>query len=60
MNHPGRLTNKCDSSQNGRGGIFFIIDDTEWHASLSEIPADGTAPLTVPKSPALKRRSHVY
>lgn len=48
LNQQGRLTNKCNSSQNGRGGLFFVIDDVELHASMTQLMAGETAPLTIP------------
>jgi hypothetical protein len=48
LNQQGRLTGKCDSSQNGRGGLFFIVDDPLLHASLSALIAGGTASTEVP------------
>jgi hypothetical protein len=47
MNQQGRLTAKCDSSQNGRGGLFFIVDDPALHASVSDLIRGETGPLTV-------------
>jgi hypothetical protein len=47
MNQQGRLTAKCDSSQNGRGGLFFIVDDPELQASVTALIAGETGPLTV-------------
>ena len=47
LNQQGRLTAKCDSSQNGRGGLFFIVDDPALHAAVSELIRGATAPPTV-------------
>jgi hypothetical protein len=47
LNQQGRLTAKCDSSQNGRGGLFFIVDDPVLHAAVSDLIRGGTGPLTV-------------
>lgn len=35
----------CASSQNGRGGLFFVLDDAELHASLTELLEGDSAPL---------------
>lgn len=48
LNQQGRLTGKCDSSQNGRGGLFFVVDDPALHASLSALIAGDTASTAVP------------
>jgi hypothetical protein len=29
MNQQGSLSQDCDSSQNGRGGLFYVVDNTE-------------------------------
>ena len=43
LNQQGRLTPpKCDSSQNGRGGLFFVLDDKKLFDSMSEL-LDGDA-----------------
>ena len=47
LNQQGRLTAKCDSSQNGRGGLFFIVDDLALHAAVSELIRGETGPMTV-------------
>jgi hypothetical protein len=47
MNQQGRLTAKCDSSQNGRGGLFFIVDDPGLHDAVAELIKGDTGPLTV-------------
>ena len=47
LNQQGRLTGKCDSSQNGRGGLFFIVDDPALHASLTQLIAGDTAPESI-------------
>merc|ERR1712110_705353 len=33
----------CDSSQNGRGGLFFIVNDAQLHADVSDLLIGGTA-----------------
>jgi len=48
LNQQGRLTGKCDSSQNGRGGLFFIVQNAALHQSVSQLIAGTTAPTTVP------------
>lgn len=59
LNQQGRLTGKCASSQNGRGGLFFIVENLQLHASVSHLLAGATAGLTLPvpkqKSGATKR-----
>eukprot|EP00656_Telonema_subtile_P051573 TRINITY_DN6973_c0_g1_i4.p1 TRINITY_DN6973_c0_g1~~TRINITY_DN6973_c0_g1_i4.p1 ORF type:complete len:289 (+),score=53.30 TRINITY_DN6973_c0_g1_i4:718-1584(+) len=33
----------CHSSQNGRGGLFFVVDDPQLHSDLTELLAGDTA-----------------
>lgn len=35
---------KCDSSQNGRGGMFFVLDDSVMHDGLKSLLTGDTAP----------------
>jgi Deoxyribonuclease II len=35
----------CSSSQNGRGGLFYVLEDKELQQSISELIAGETAPL---------------
>lgn len=37
MNQQGQLSTKCSSSQNGRGGLFFILTDPDLHASVAQL-----------------------
>ncbi len=44
MNQQGTLSGpNCGSSQNGRGGMFFVMDNAELSSSLSNLLA-GTSP----------------
>lgn len=36
---------KCSSSQNGRGGLFFVLEDETLHASLAGLLAGKSGPL---------------
>jgi hypothetical protein len=43
MNQQGSLSGpKCDSSQNGRGGLFFVVDDPVLFHSVQDL-LKGTA-----------------
>lgn len=45
LNQQGTLNGpNCDSSQNGRGGLFFVIDDAQLFGSVSALLQGGTAP----------------
>lgn len=46
MNQMGSYTpdlRKCDSSQNARGGLFFVLDDPTLHSDLKELMTGTTA-----------------
>ena len=45
MNQQGAATGtNCGSSQNGRGGLFFVMDNAELHKDLKKLITGGTAP----------------
>jgi len=49
MNQQGAISGKCGSSQNGRGGLFFVVqDDTLW-SGISGLIAGETAPTAKPR-----------
>lgn len=54
MNQDGSYTpdeHSCDSSQNGRGGLFFALDDAGLHKSLQSLLTGETAPYGASPSP---------
>lgn len=55
MNQQGSLTGKCGSSQNGRGGLFFVLSDPTLYASMRALMEGGTAPTSIPKKKAKAR-----
>jgi hypothetical protein len=49
MNQQGAVSGpKCSSSQNGRGGLFYVLENKELHDSLKNLLSGGTAPTTAP------------
>jgi len=48
MNQQGAASGKCSSSQNGRGGLFYVIDNPELHDSLENLLKGGTAATKAP------------
>jgi hypothetical protein len=45
MNQQGTLSGpKCNSSQNGRGGLFYVIDNPELFDGVKNLISGGTAP----------------
>lgn len=50
MNQQGtRYGPKCESSQNGRGGVFFVVEDATLNADITALIHGGTAPTVAPK-----------
>jgi len=49
MNQQGTLSgDNCASSQNGRGGLFYVLDSEPAHRSLRSLLLGGTAPTRPP------------
>jgi len=49
MNQQGALSGKskdCGKSPNGRGGLFYVLDDQRLHDGLAELIKGGTARTT--------------
>jgi len=44
MNQQGAISETCKSSQNGRGGLFFVIDDAELSNSVEDLISGDSAP----------------
>jgi hypothetical protein len=45
MNQQGTVSGqKCWSSQNGRGGLFYVLDDVALHGSVTDLIRGGSAP----------------
>jgi len=52
LNQQGNAIDKkrsCASSQNGRGGLFFVINDAALWRSVSDLIRGDTAPTKAPK-----------
>jgi hypothetical protein len=43
MNQQGALAGNCASSQNGRGGLFFILNDPALHTSVERLIGGGSS-----------------
>jgi hypothetical protein len=52
MNQQGALSGNCKSSQNGRGGLFFVVDNAPLHASVQSLIAGQSDTPTPPAAPA--------
>jgi hypothetical protein len=51
MNQQGRVSGgNCASSQNGRGGLFYVIDDQELSKSLASLIKGDGAPTEAPRN----------
>jgi len=50
MNQQGTLSgNNCASSQNGRGGLFYVMDNEDLFSDLANLIRGETAPTKAPK-----------
>ncbi len=49
MNQQGALSGKCASSQNGRGGLFFVMDDKGLFDGITDLIKGDTAPTNASK-----------
>lgn len=45
MNQQGALSGNCGSSQNGRGGLFFVVENQALHDSVAALIQGQSAPL---------------
>jgi hypothetical protein len=51
MNQQGTVSgDNCASSQNGRGGLFYVIDNQELSDSLASLIRGASAPTTAPQN----------
>lgn len=58
MNQQGSLSGpNCKSSQNGRGGLFYVVNNKELSDSVGKLIAGSTASTRLPK-PAASRKSN--
>ncbi len=48
MNQQGAITGNCASSQNGRGGLFFVVEDQQLAVSVTALIDGDTAPTKAP------------
>jgi hypothetical protein len=44
MNQQGSLSMNCKSSQNGRGGLFYVLDDPALFSTVTDLIKGGAAP----------------
>jgi hypothetical protein len=46
MNQQGSLSPpNCDASQNGRGGLFYVLEDKQLHDSIAQLIAGTSVPV---------------
>ena len=48
MNQQGAISGNCSSSQNGRGGLFYVVDETQLSGSVKDLITGDTAPTGPP------------
>lgn len=44
MNQQGAIKGNCERSQNGRGGLFFVIDDADLSSSVNDLITGDSVP----------------
>ena len=49
LNQEGALSGNCSAAQNGRGGLFFVVDDQALFDSVTGLINGNTAPTKAPK-----------
>jgi hypothetical protein len=49
MNQEGALSGNCTAAQNGRGGLFFVVDNQALYDSVAGLIDGNTAPTKAPK-----------
>jgi len=58
LNQQGSLdAPKCGSSQDGRGGLFYVMNNAALAKSIGDLIKGSTASTTVPKSPTVPKKS---
>jgi len=45
MNQEGSLAGKCTASQNGRGGLFFVVENAQLHDSVASLIHGQSGPI---------------
>jgi hypothetical protein len=48
LNQQGAISGKCDRSQNGRGGLFYVLDNAALAADIGKLIDGDTAPVQEP------------
>jgi Deoxyribonuclease II len=49
LNQQGTLTGNCKRSQNGRGGMFYVLENADLFKDMTELLDGKVAPTTIPK-----------
>jgi hypothetical protein len=47
LNQQGSLSGRCKSSQNGRGGMFYVLNDRQLSSDMAALMEGDTAPQTL-------------
>jgi hypothetical protein len=48
MNQQGAVSGNCSSSQNGRGGLFFVVENEALTTSVTALIDGNAAPTKAP------------
>lgn len=58
MNQQGALSgSSCDSSQNGRGGLFYVLNEQKLFNGLTQLLTGETAPTQAPVKAAVSKKN---
>jgi hypothetical protein len=48
MNQDGSVSSDCGSQQNGRGGLFYILEDQKLHDAIAQLISGASASVQAP------------
>ncbi len=54
LNQQGALSGNCRSSQNGRGGLFYVMENPKLFEDMTKLLDGKVAPTTAPKKITVK------
>jgi hypothetical protein len=57
MNQEGALSGNCGVKQNGRGGMFFVVEDQDLHDEVQSLISDEPEVTTKPRNSSTRRKT---
>lgn len=55
MNQQGTLSGNCKSSQNGRGGLFYVVNNEGLSNGIADLIKGDSAPTQAPQTKTPKQ-----